>query len=78
MEDRRVPERVRKEIEELREKIRYHNYRYYVLNQPEISDQKYDRMMKRLEELEEEVEGENLPGLFGDGRPGRTRLKGRV
>ena len=46
------PGNVKKEIEELREKLRYHEYRYYVLDQPEISDAAYDRMMERLKELE--------------------------
>ncbi|KAF5433033.1 DNA ligase (NAD+) [Candidatus Methanophagaceae archaeon] len=39
-------------IEELRKKIHYHNYRYYVLNEPEVSDAEYDRLFKALEELE--------------------------
>ncbi len=41
-----------KEINELREKIRYHNHRYYVLDDPEISDAAYDRLFQRLLELE--------------------------
>jgi len=41
-----------KKIEELREKIRYHNYRYYVLDDPIISDVEYDQLMKELEEWE--------------------------
>ena len=36
----------------LRKELRKHNYNYYVLNQPIISDFEYDMMMKRLEELE--------------------------
>jgi DNA ligase (NAD+) len=40
------------EIEVLRDKLRHHEYLYYVLDQPEISDAAYDRLMKRLEELE--------------------------
>src|SRR6267378_2569906 len=40
------------EIEELRDKLRHHEYLYYVLDQPEISDAAYDRLMKRLQELE--------------------------
>ncbi len=40
------------EIEELRDKIRHHDYRYYVLDDPEISDAGYDRLMNRLKELE--------------------------
>ncbi len=47
-----APANVKKEIEELREKLRYHEYRYYVLDEPEISDAAYDRLMNRLKELE--------------------------
>lgn len=37
---------------ELREQINYHNYRYHVLDSPEISDAEYDRLMAELIELE--------------------------
>src|ERR1700758_1046823 len=47
-----APANVKKEIEELREKLRYHEYRYYTLDEPEISDAAYDRLMNRLKELE--------------------------
>src|ERR1700682_3091566 len=47
-----APAAVKKEMEELREKLRYHEYRYYVLDDPEISDAAYDRVMRRLKELE--------------------------
>src|SRR6202521_5364626 len=47
-----APAAVKKEIEELREKLRYHEYRYYVLDDPEISDAAFDRMMDRLKEME--------------------------
>src|SRR5580692_7989960 len=40
------------EIEQLREKIRHHDYRYYVLDDPEVSDAAYDKLMERLKELE--------------------------
>jgi DNA ligase (NAD+) len=40
------------EIEELREKIRAADYKYYVLDDPELSDAAYDRLMNRLKELE--------------------------
>jgi len=43
-----------KKIEELREKIRYHNYCYYVLDDPIISDVEYDQLMRELMELEKE------------------------
>ncbi|MGB7002068.1 MAG: NAD-dependent DNA ligase LigA [Halobacteriota archaeon] len=39
-------------IAQLRAKIHYHNYRYYVLDEPEISDAEYDRLFVELEELE--------------------------
>jgi DNA ligase (NAD+) len=41
------------EAEELREQIRHHEYRYYVLDQPEITDAEYDALMRRLQELEQ-------------------------
>src|SRR3984893_17931484 len=40
------------EIEGLRDKLRHHEYLYHVLDQPEISDAAYDRLMNRLKELE--------------------------
>lgn len=40
------------EIARLREEINYHNYRYYVLDSPVIPDAEYDRLLRRLEELE--------------------------
>lgn len=41
-------------IEELRQQINYHNYRYYVLDSPEASDGEYDRLMEELRALEAE------------------------
>jgi DNA ligase (NAD+) len=45
-------EAIRAEIEKLRMEINRHDYLYYVLAQPEITDQQYDMLMKKLEELE--------------------------
>ena len=45
-------EQAEKRVEELRKEIRHHNYLYYVLNKPEISDAEYDRLMNELKELE--------------------------
>lgn len=42
------------EIEKLRDEIRYHDRKYYVEAKPEITDLEYDRLMKRLEQLEAE------------------------
>jgi len=46
-------DKVKKEIEKLRKEINFHNYRYYVLNDPVISDYEYDMLLKRLIALEE-------------------------
>src|ERR1700751_4393198 len=43
---------VKKEIEDLRQKLRHHEYQYHVLDEPEISDAAYDKLMNRLKELE--------------------------
>ena len=42
----------KEEIEQLREQLHQHNYNYYILNQPTISDYDFDQMMHRLEDLE--------------------------
>ena len=44
---------VRKRIDRLREEIRGHDYRYYVLNQPGISDRQYDKLFAELKSLEQ-------------------------
>ncbi len=43
---------IRNQVEALREKICYHERKYFIDNQPEISDQDYDQLMKELERLE--------------------------
>jgi len=45
---------IEKEIAELREIIQEHDYRYYVLAEPTISDEEYDKLLKKLEKLEAE------------------------
>jgi DNA ligase (NAD+) len=42
----------KKKIEQLKEEISYHNYKYYVENNPVISDYEFDLLLKQLEELE--------------------------
>src|ERR1700756_728276 len=41
-------------IEALREKIRHHEYRYFVLDSPEISDYDFDKLVEQLKKLESE------------------------
>ena len=43
-----------KRARELREQIESHNYRYYVLDDPEISDAQFDALMRELRQIEEE------------------------
>ncbi len=49
---REIPKSVVEEVERLRKEIAYHDYRYYVLNDPVITDAEYDKLMLRLKELE--------------------------
>jgi NAD-dependent DNA ligase len=58
-------DKILEQIENLRREIRYHERRYYVDNNPEISDGEFDALMQRLKELEE-----RYPCLFGAGTAG--------
>ncbi len=49
-----MKEDIKTEIEQLRERIKYHNYRYHVLDDPEIVDSEYDKLFRRLQLLESE------------------------
>src|SRR5580700_9070285 len=53
-----------KKIESLREKIRHHEYLYYVVDNPEISDGEFDKLMRQLKDLEAEH-----PGLITSDSP---------
>lgn len=44
----------REEMKRLRDTLNAHGYRYYVLDDPQISDYEYDHMLRRLEDLERE------------------------
>lgn len=61
-----------KRIRELQKTLREHNYRYYVLDDPLISDAEYDRLFRELQELEKKY-----PHLSADDSPTR-RVGGRV
>ncbi len=63
-----------KEIGSLRRDIRSHDYFYYVLNDPRVSDFEYDLMMRRLKELEElfpELAAPDSPTMRVGGEPSR-------
>lgn len=49
------------EMKELRDTLNTHSYRYYVLDDPTISDFEYDRLYRRLEDLEREHPEEITP-----------------
>jgi DNA ligase (NAD+) len=49
-----TPPEVISRVKELREQLHYHNYRYYVLDDPVASDAEYDRLLLALEKLEEQ------------------------
>ena len=46
-------DQARERVAQLREQVSYHNYRYYVLDSPEVSDAEYDVLMRELKQLEE-------------------------
>ncbi len=54
----------RKRIEELRVQLEHHNYRYHVLDAPEISDAEYDRLIRELESFEQAY-----PEMLADDSP---------
>ena len=49
-----APRAVAKRVADLREQVAHHNYRYHVLDDPEVSDADYDRLFDELKELEDE------------------------
>lgn len=42
------------QIDQLKQQLRYHNHRYYVLDDPEVPDVEYDRLFRELQKLEEQ------------------------
>ena len=61
-----------KAVDKLRDALRYHNYRYYVLDDPVISDAEYDMLMLTLQQLEEK-----FPSLKDSNSP-TQRVGGEV
>jgi DNA ligase (NAD+) len=61
----------KKEIEKLREVLRFHEYRYYIMNDPLVSDYEYDQMYKSLEKIENEN-----PELITNDSPTQRVAKG--
>jgi len=48
-----MSDEIKKKIEALRQRIRHHDYRYYVLSQPQIPDKEYDDLLSQLKNLED-------------------------
>ncbi len=70
----------RREVEALRDGIEYHDYRYYVKDAPEISDATYDKLLRRLEALEEaypELRSPESPTQRVAGQPAERLAKCR-
>jgi len=49
-----IPEKIREELNNLRDEIEQHNYRYYVLDNPTVTDAEYDRLFDRMLEIEKQ------------------------
>ncbi|MBX2807105.1 MAG: NAD-dependent DNA ligase LigA, partial [Cellvibrionaceae bacterium] len=49
-----MPVDIAKQIQQLRTDINYHNYRYYALDDPQIPDAEYDRLLRQLQALEQQ------------------------
>lgn len=62
----------REEMKQLRDTLNAHGYRYYVLDDPQISDYEYDHMLRRLEDLEKEHPEEITPDSPTQRVGGRT------
>jgi len=57
-------EQAAKRVKALHDQLNYHNHRYYVLDDPEISDADYDKLMRELQQLERDY-----PQLLSDNSP---------
>ncbi len=63
---------IKKSIESLREEIRQHDYLYYILSQPKVSDKEYDLLLSKLKKLEDE-----FPEFKSDDSP-TVRVSGGI
>lgn len=59
-----IPREILDRVQKLRDEINVHNYRYYILDDPEVSDAEYDRLMRELQNLEQQ-----FPGLITPDSP---------
>lgn len=70
--DKKYPADITAEVDRLRDEIRRHDYLYYVMAEPEISDRQYDRLFERLVDLERRypaLASENSPTQRVGGEP---------
>ncbi|HIP81360.1 MAG TPA: NAD-dependent DNA ligase LigA [Leucothrix mucor] len=49
-----IPTKVKNKIKQLHDDLHYHNHRYYVLDDPEIPDSEYDKLLRELQAIEEQ------------------------
>lgn len=52
-----IPQESLDRVQKLRDEINLHNYRYYIIDDPEVSDAEYDRLMRELQNLEQQYPG---------------------
>lgn len=64
MSSKKPNQKILDKANELKEQINYHNYRYYVLDDPEIPDAEFDKLFRQLQSLEQEY-----PELVSDDSP---------
>ena len=66
-----IPQLVREQYERLKDELNQHNHAYYVLDDPSIPDSEYDRLMRRLQEIEAEFPARKVtthpPSAWGRG-----------
>ena len=67
-----MPQNIQQKIERLREELHQHNYSYYVLDEPDISDFEFDAKLKELQELEQ-----NHPEFYDSNSP-TLRVGGEI
>lgn len=67
----RTGQLTKKELEKLRDALRFHEYRYYIMNDPLVSDYEYDQLYKSLEKIENEN-----PELITNDSPTQRVAKG--
>lgn len=54
--ENKIPHETEEQVKILHEKLHYHNHRYYVLDDPEIPDSEYDKLLRELQVLKKDIQ----------------------